>query len=61
MSDSQLALAAALTVLALVAVAARQVVGLRDARPAPRWLTVLAAVLVVAFLVAMALRLRPAL
>jgi hypothetical protein len=60
-NDAQVAAAVVLTVLTLVVVFARQVVGLRDDRAVPRWLDLVAAVLVFAFLVAMAMRLRTAL
>lgn len=53
--------AAAVTIVTLVVLIVRQVVGMRPDRAAPRWLTALTALLVVAFLVAMALRLSKAL
>jgi hypothetical protein len=61
MSDVETAVAAVLTVLTLLVVTARQLVGLRDDAEAPRWLSGLAGVLVLAFVIAMAMRLRTAL
>ncbi|MCU1675018.1 MAG: hypothetical protein JWN77_3131 [Frankiales bacterium] len=61
MSTAATAWQAAVTLMTLAVGTARVAVGLRPDRRPPRWLDVVAAVCVVAFLVAMAARLRTAL
>jgi hypothetical protein len=61
MNDTQTTIAAALTVLTLLALVARVILGLRPDQPAPRWLTLGCVVLVAGFIAAMAARLSTAL
>jgi hypothetical protein len=61
MSRPETAAAAALTVLTLVTLVVRQIVGLRGEPGSGRWLTVIAVVLTIGFAGAMVLRLGTAL